>query len=130
MLGGTNKSNRKKFFKDLKGRNSHVKRIISEKYGEDVELAEEETHVDSRGHYVYKLKFKGNVTNNEWVYIGGLTIANTPMNEDWIPIANKKIINDISNKLDVFGIPQVQNLQPKKNSPKKKFKDALILKIC
>ena len=124
MLGGTNKSNRKKFFKDLKGRNSHVKRIISEKYGEDVELAEEETHVDSRGHYVYKLKFKGNVTNNEWVYIGGLTIANTPMNEDWIPIANKKIINDISNKLDVLGIPQVQNLQPKKNSPKKKFKDA------
>ena len=65
-----------------------------------MELAEEETHVDSRGHYVYKLKFKGNVTNNEWVYIGGLTIANTPMNEDWIPIANKKIINDISNKLD------------------------------
>ncbi len=123
MLGG-HRSNRKKFFKDLKGRNSHVKRIISEKYGEDVELAEEYTHLDSRGHFVYKLKFKGNVTNNEWVYIGGLTIANTPMNEDWIPIANKKIINDISNKLDVLGIPQVQNFQPKKNSPKKKSKDA------
>jgi ankyrin repeat protein len=123
MFGG-HRSNRKKFFKDLKGRNSHVKRIISEKYGEDVELAEEHTHLDSRGHFVYKLKFKGNVTNNEWVYIGGLTIANTPMNEDWIPIANKKIINDISNKLDVLGIPQVQNFQPKKNSPKKKSKDA------
>ena len=122
MLGG-HRSNRKKFFKDLKGRNSHVKRIISEKYGEDVELAEEHTHLDSRGHYVYKLKFKGDVTNNEWVYIGGLTIANTPMNEDWIPIANKKIINDISNKLDVLGIPQVQNFQPKKNSPKKQSND-------
>ena len=122
MLGG-HRSNRKKFFKELKGRNSHVKRIISEKYGEDVELAEENTHLDSRGHYVYKLKFKGDVTNNEWVYIGGLTIANTPMNEDWIPIANKKIINDISNKLDVLGIPQVQNFQPKKNSPKKQSKD-------
>jgi ankyrin repeat protein len=122
MLGGTNKSNRKKFFKDLKGRNSHVKRIISEKYGEDVELAEEYTHVDSEGHYVYKLKFKGNVTNNEWVYIGGLRIANTPKNEDWISIVNNQIINDISNELDRLEIPQVKNFQPKKNSPKKQSK--------
>ncbi len=124
MLGGTNKSNRKKFFKDMKGKNSPVIRGISEKYGEDVKLAEENTHVDSKGHYVYKLKFKGNVTNNKWVYITPLRIANTPKNEDWISIANKKIINDISNKLDVLGIPQVQNFQPKKNSPKKKSKDA------
>ena len=123
MLGGTNKSNRKKFFKDLKGRNSHVKRIISEKYGEDVELAEEHTHVDSEGHYVYKLKFKGNVTNNEWVYITPLRIANTPKNEDWISIFNNQIINDISNELDKREIPQVKNSQPKKNSPKKQSKD-------
>tara|TARA_B100000614_G_scaffold245164_1_gene250002 strand:+ start:1540 stop:6267 length:4728 start_codon:yes stop_codon:yes gene_type:complete len=123
MLGGTNKSNRKKFFKDLKGRNSHVKRIISEKYGEDVELAEEHTHVDSEGHYVYKLKFKGNVTNNEWVYITPLRIANTPKNEDWISIFNNQIINDISNELDKLEIHQVKNSQPKKNSPKKQSKD-------
>jgi len=123
MLGGTNKSNRKKFFKDLKGRNSHVKRIISEKYGEDVELAEEHTHVDSEGHYVYKLKFKGNVTNNKWLYITPVRIANTPKNEDWISIVNNQIINDISNKLDILEIPQVKNFQPKKNSPKKQSKD-------
>ncbi len=124
MLGGTNKSNKKKFFQKLKGRNSHVKRIISEKYGEDVELAEEEPpYVDSKGHYVYKLKFKGNVTNNEWVYITPLRIANTPKNEDWISIVNNQIINDISNELDKLEIPQVKNFQPKKNSPKKQSKD-------
>ena len=127
MFGGTNKSNRKKFFKDLKGRNSHVKRIISEKYGEDVELAEEHTHVDSEGHYVYKLKFKGNVTNNEWVYITPLRIANTPKNEDWISIVNNQIINDISNELDKLEIPQVKNFQPKKNSPKKKSIDTTFI---
>ena len=127
MLGGTNKSNRKKFFKDMKGRNSRVKRIISEKYGEDVELAEEETHVDSEGHYVYKLKFKGNVTNNEWVYITPLRIANTPKNEDWISIVNNQIINDISNELDKLEIPQVKNFQPKKNSPKKQSKDTTFI---
>ena len=127
MFGGTNKSNRKKFFKDLKGRNSRVKRIISEKYGEDVKLVEEHTHVDSEGHYVYKLKFKGNVTNNEWVYITPLRIANTPKNEDWISIVNNQIINDISNELDKLEIPQVKNFQPKKNSPKKQSKDTTFI---